>query len=126
MRGQRETVVTGGGQLVPIGTKKSTQREYRYTSALLCINVIYDNSVADHFAVFYISTSNTKLGPTNVRSFTDKNIATFRSELGRIDFSPVSLTACPNEAYRYSKLMDFNIYNVGFLPIFSFEDGYSY
>ena len=60
------------------------------------------NDVADHFAVFYISTStlhNTKSQIKQNRLVTEHNIATFKSHLNTIDFSSVMNTTCPNEAY---------------------------
>ena len=60
------------------------------------------NDVADHFAVFQVSATNTKITQPLVkhfRSFSNDNIAKFRSELDHIDFSPILLSGCPNEAY---------------------------
>ena len=60
------------------------------------------NDVADHFAVFHVSASVSKIAKQRVqhfRSFSNDNIAKFRSELNRIDFSPILLSECPNEAY---------------------------
>jgi hypothetical protein len=60
------------------------------------------NEVADHFAIFHISATNTKGTKTKtkqIRSFTEQNIATFRSDLDCIDVAPILTYNCPNEAY---------------------------
>ena len=65
------------------------------------------NDVADHFAVFHISATNSKIPKPNVkhyRSFSNDNIAKFRSELSRTDFSEIMLFDCPN--YAYTKFID--------------------
>ena len=60
------------------------------------------NEVADHFAIFHISatyTKGTKTKNKQIRLFNDQNVATFRSELDRIDFAPILTYNCPDEAY---------------------------
>ena len=59
------------------------------------------NDVADHFAIFHISTTQKKNKPQfkHIRSFSEENISKFKSELNRIDFSPILQIDCPNEAY---------------------------
>jgi hypothetical protein len=60
------------------------------------------NDVADHFAVFHISAINSQHPKPHVkhyRSFSNDNIANFKSELGKIDFSDISSLDCPNDAY---------------------------
>ena len=60
------------------------------------------NDIADHFAVFHISTSNkknTKPPIKYTRIISDKNLSNFRSELDIIDFSQTLSSECPNEAY---------------------------
>ena len=60
------------------------------------------NDVADHFAIFNISTTTpNKPKPQirHIRSFSEENITKFKSELDLIDFSPVLQIDCPNEAY---------------------------
>ena len=61
------------------------------------------NDVADHFAIFHFSETksrSTRSCTPPIRSFSDVNIAKFRTELERIDFSPIMLASCPDEAYR--------------------------
>ena len=60
------------------------------------------NDVADHFATFHISSTNSKITQPlikHIRSFSEDNIAKFRSELDLIDFSSIFLSDCPNDAY---------------------------
>ena len=60
------------------------------------------NEVADHFAIFHISASNQSSIKPNIkyiRIFSEVNISKFKSELDRIDFSPILLCDCPSEAY---------------------------
>jgi hypothetical protein len=71
------------------------------------------NDVADHFAIFYISTStlnNTKSQIKQTRLVTEQNIAIFKSHLANIDFASVMHATCPNEAYDTF----FNLYKQSF------------
>ena len=60
------------------------------------------NDVADHFGVFYGTTSQVNVQTQDkrvYRVFSDENIEKFSSSFDSIDFSPVISAQCPNEAY---------------------------
>jgi len=82
----------------------ATLSDHIITNDIACSSTsgIIINDVADHFAVFYISTStlnNTKSQIKHTRLVTERNIANFKFHLDNIDFSSVIHATCPNEAY---------------------------
>lgn len=58
--------------------------------------------VADHFGTFYITKNKKtvrKYTEQHIRSFSEKNINSFKTILKNTDFSQISNILCPNEAY---------------------------
>ena len=85
---------------------------FTHPSATL-IDHILTNDMANHFAVFHISATNSKhpkLHVKHYRSFSSDNIANFRSELSQIDFSEILSLDCPNDAF--TKFIDLYINNL--------------
>ena len=74
---------------------------------------------ADHFGIFYIDTDKLKSHsvPSDnkyTRIMSDRNIDIFRHYLDQTDFTPITHTKCPNEAY--DKFMD--LYKTAFESAF--------
>ena len=74
--------------------------------------------LADHFGTFYLTkshnTNNSHLKKARKGIFSDTNIEIFRSELKYIDFTNISLTMCPNDAYNELLNLYLNAFNESF------------
>ena len=98
-----------------VTTSSASLIDHMYTNSIptTTITGIIINDVADHFGIFHIE----KKKPTHKRKiigkkriFSEANLEIFKESLNQIDFTPIFLMDCPNEAY--NKFIE--LYNISF------------
>ena len=88
-----------------ITASSATLIDHMYTNNITATGQagIIITDLDDHIGTFYLTkshnTNNSHVKKARKRIFSDNNIEIFRSKLKDIDFTNISLTICPNDAY---------------------------
>ena len=103
-----------------ITASSATLIDHMYTNDIIATGEagIIITDLADHVGTFYLAkshnTNNSHVNKIKKRIFSGNNIEIFRNKLTHIDFSDITQTMCPNEAYNEFSNLYLNAFNESF------------